>query len=280
MPTTATSTPSAHDRRDPVAAIMALAYDLAGIRLSDMKRPLVEGRLGKRLRQLGCDMKTYAQRCREDTCEQTILIDLLTTNHSAWRREPAHFDDLERRVLPTMAARQAHTATPRLRIWCAAAATGEEPYTIALSLHHALPDIARWDAAILATDISTRALARAKAGLYTHERVSPLSPADHSLALALYEAGPPKVYSVREELRRLVCFARMNLMDDWPMKGPFDVIFCRNVMIYFDQETQSRLVNRMAALLAPGGTLYVGHSESLANLRHGLRTLGPATYAA
>lgn len=278
MPTTATAT--AHDRSDPVAAIMSLAYDLAGIHLSDLKRPLVEGRLGKRLRQLGCDMQAYAQRCREDVCEQTILIDLLTTNHSAFCREPAHFDDLERRVLPAIVARQARLPSPRLRIWCAAAATGEEPYTIALSLHHVLPDITRWDAAILATDISTRALARAKAGLYTAERVAPLSAADHSLALALHEAGPPKVYSVREELRRLVRFARMNLMDDWPMKGPFDVIFCRNVMIYFDQDTQSRLVNRMASLLTPGGTLYVGHSESLANLRHGLKTLGPATYAA
>jgi chemotaxis protein methyltransferase CheR len=272
--------PTSHDRHDPIAAIMALAYDLAGIRLGDMKRPLVEGRLGKRLRQLGCDMKTYAQRCREDTCEQTILIDLLTTNHSAWRREPAHFDDLENRVIPAIAARQKNAARPKLRIWCAAAATGEEPYTLALSLIRAIPDIARWDALILATDISTRALARAKAGLYPQDRVAPLSPGDHALALAPHDAGPPKIYTVRDELRNLVQFARMNLMDEWPMKGPFDAIFCRNVMIYFDHETQSRLVNRMAGLLVRGGTLYVGHSESLANIRHPLTGLRPATYVA
>ena len=274
------SSPSSLDRRDPVAAIMDLAYDLAGIRLGDMKRPLVEGRLGKRLRQLGCDMKTYAQRCREDVCEQTILIDLLTTNHSAWRREPAHFEDLETRVLPAIIARQKNMPRPKLRIWCAAAATGEEPYTLALSLIRAIPDIARWDALILATDISTRALARAKAGIYTQERVAPLPPSDHALALAVHEVGPPKVYTVRHELRSLIQFARMNLMDEWPMKGPFDAIFCRNVMIYFDHETQTRLVNRMAALLPKGGTLYVGHSESLANIRHPLTGLRPAAYVA
>ena len=273
---------------DPIADIMTIAYEVAGISLSASKRSMVEARLGKRLRQLGCELGAYVVLVRKDAKEMTVLLDLLTTNHTAWRREPGHFVDFERRVLPAVAKEQAQAQArsktsgdrPRLRVWCAAAATGEEPWTIALSLLRAIPDIGHWDVALLATDISTRALERAKAGHYDARRVESLPPADRDLALEQIEPGPPALFSVKPQMRALVHFARLNLMESWPIRGPFDCIFCRNVMIYFDHQTQERLVNRMAGLLAKGGTLYVGHSESLSAIKHPLRSIGPATYVA
>ncbi len=265
---------------DAIADIMTIAYEVAGINLSDNKRSMVEGRLGKRLRQLDCGLAAYVEIVRRDPKELTILLDLLTTNHTAWRREPGHFTDLEQRVIPALVKAQRGAARPRLRLWCAAAATGEEPWTIALSLVRALPDLAQWDAAMLATDISTRALERAKAGHYDAARIDALPAEDRALALEQIEAGPPAIFSVRPQLRALVNFARLNLMEPWPIRGPFDCIFCRNVMIYFDQPTQERLVNRMAGLLSKGGTLYVGHSESLSAITHPLHAVGPATYVA
>jgi chemotaxis protein methyltransferase CheR len=265
---------------DAVADLMQLVYDVAGIHLTADKRTLVESRLGKRLRELGADMAAYALRCRNDPAELTILLDLVTTNHTAWLREPAHFTDFRERVLVEHARTQGAESRPRLRVWCAAAATGEEPYTIAMSICRALPDLSRWDAAILATDISTRALAHASMGIYSTERIAPLSPDERNLAVEAVNRGGHTLWQVRDHVRQLVHFARLNLMGPWPMRGPFDVIFCRNVMIYFDQPTQERLVQRMATLLRPGGTLYIGHSESLSACKHPLTALAPAVYAA
>lgn len=260
---------------DPVASIMALAYSMAGIALGPAKRAMVETRLAKRLRTLGIDMAAYARLVQTDDSERVQMLDLLTTNHTAWLREPDHFSDLEKRVLPAISARTPVGGRARVRMWCAAAASGEEPWTIAMCLHRWNPDA---DAQLLATDLSTRALAKAKAGKYDEQRVEALSPAERQLALELVEMGPPKVYQVNVALRRMVSFARLNLMTAWPMRGPFDVIFCRNVMIYFDNKTQERLVNRMAGLLALGGTLYVGHSESLSAIQHPLKSVRAATY--
>ncbi len=260
---------------DPVAQIMRLAKNVAGIDLNESKRGLVEGRLAKRLRHLSCDMAGYLALLLEDRTEMVACLDLLTTNHTFWLREPAHFVDFQTRVLPAL-GRQNQS---KLRIWCAAAATGEEPYTIAMCLLRSPPPSGAWDAAILSTDISTRALGLAAEGLYADERVAQLTPQDRELALHLERAGPPRIWRVKPALKAMVHLARLNLMDDaWPMRGPFDVIFCRNVMIYFDRPTQERLVNRLAALLASGGTLYVGHSESLSAIAHPLRTLAPAVY--
>jgi chemotaxis protein methyltransferase CheR len=263
---------------DPVQDLMVLAKRLAGIDLGEHKRPLVEARLGKRLRALNLDLDAYAKLVQRDGAEQVLFIDCLTTNHTAWLREAGHFDDLSRRVLPALAAARGRLQRPSLRIWCAAASTGEEPYGIAMTLARTLGDLDRWDAAVLATDISTRALAKARAGVYDEERVSAVTDADRRIALEPCPKAGPGHWRVTDRLRALVHFARLNLMEDWPIRGPFDVIFCRNVMIYFDRETQSRLVNRLAGLLAPGGTLYVGHSESLSAIQHPLRTAGPATY--
>lgn len=260
---------------DPVQRIMDLARSVAGIEFTDAKRQLVESRLAKRLRHLDLGMDAYADLAVRDAAEQEILFNALTTNHTAWLREPAHFDDLSRRVLPALA----QEGRQQLRVWCAAASTGEEPYSIALTFaRFAGENLPRWNAAVLCTDLSTKALAIARAGVYASERIAPLTPEDRQLALEPDDGPPTTRWRVRAPLRSFLHFARLNLMDPWPMKGPFDVIFCRNVMIYFSRETQERLVNRMAALLTPGGTLYVGHSESLSAIQHPLITRGPAIH--
>ena len=181
---------------------------------------------------------------------------------------------VEGRLLPRLAA----APRRRVRIWCAAAAGGEEPYSIALCLRRSLPPAPpAWDASVLATDLSTRSLGRVSDGLYTEDRVAHLTVADRRLALDLVQPGPPKVWQVKPELKRLVSLARLNLLDEtWPMRGPFDAIFCCHVMVYYDRPTRERLVGRFAKMLAPGGTLYLGQRESLAGISHPLTALAPA----
>lgn len=259
---------------DPITGIMRLARRSAGIGLARGSRALVESRLGKRLEQLACDMAGYLRLLETDRTELVVCLDLLTTNHTYWLREPEHFADFEQRVLPAAAKRGR-----RMRVWCAAAATGEEPYSIALCLRRSLPDLAAWDCSVLSTDISNRAMARASDGLYADDRIAHLSPQDRRLALELAAKGPPRVWRVKPGLRRLVQLARLNLIEEgWPMHDAFDVIFCRHVMGYFDPATQERLINRLAGQLVPGGTLYVGQSESLPMIAQPLRQLAPAIY--
>lgn len=237
-------------------AIIDLVHSQAGIRLTEAKHPLIRNRLNRRLSELGCDIEAYAERCRCDAAEREYCIDRLTTNHTAWLREPAHFIDLAERIIPE----QRKNGSRRLRIWCSAASTGEEPYTIALTLLEHIKDLANWDIAILATDISHKALAKAREAIYRSEHIIPLSPQQRQLALKQLPGGR---YQVRDELRRMVHLAKLNLIGDWPMNGPFDIIFCRNVMIYFDGETRQGLINRFYRNTAPGGYLFIGHSESL-----------------
>ena len=274
MPT-ATTAPRASGTGDATAAcarISKLMYRHAGISLADHKQYLIQGRLQKRMAKLGLELPAYADLVEHDDTERGICTDLLTTNHTAWMREPAHFVDFAERVLTGVAERP---APRRLRIWCAAAASGEEPYSIALTIAKAMTGTGEWDVAVLATDISSRALGKTREGVYSEERIACLERADRQRYLRPTGTGE---FRVSDELRRMVHPASLNLMEPWPMKGPFDVIFCRNVMIYFDRPTQERLVNRMAQLLAPGGTLYVGHSESLSGIQHPLSTHGPAIY--
>jgi chemotaxis protein methyltransferase CheR len=257
---------------DSLEAIMALITGITGIHLPPAKRSMVENRLGKRLRQLGIAVEDYAQLVATDDQERRHAIDLVATNHSSWWREPAHFDDLRHRALPHALGAGAR----RLRIWCAAAAGGEEPYSIALCVHQAMrPGL---DAAILATDISEVALARARLGQYAEQALGGLNAQDRKAALTLAREGTPAVYAVKPELRALVHFARLNLQSEWPMRGPFDIIFCRNVMIYFENHTKQRLIARLASLLTPGGTLYIGHAESLGAATNGLRMIQPSIY--
>ncbi len=251
-----------------------LVTRIAGIQLPPGKESLVRSRLAKRLRALGiATVREYLEFVERDTsrAELAELVDVLTTNKTSFFREAEHFRLLERTILPALAR-----AGGPINVWSAGCSTGEEPYTIAMVARESLGAAAS-RVRVLATDISARVLQRARSAEYD---TALLEDVPVALRPAHFEAVPSSTGTVRvaSPTRDLVHFARLNLMGDWPMKGPFDVIFCRNVMIYFDKPTQERLVSRYAALLAPGGYLLVGHSESLSGLRHALSYVQPATY--
>ncbi|MFW6331107.1 MAG: CheR family methyltransferase [Gemmatimonadota bacterium] len=261
--------PSLELSPDEFGRISATMQAVAGIRLPPGKETLVKSRLSKRLRALGLpDFDAYLRRVEEDGGgELRHMVDALTTNKTSFFREPAHFDHLTGEALPALGG-----AAP-LRIWSAGCSTGEEPYTLAMVLREHDPK--RDDARILGTDISTRALALARQGEYA-EPVLAGVPAP--LRDRYFEVAGPGRFRAGGGLRSLVSFGRLNLMSEWPMRGPFDVIFCRNVMIYFDRDVRERLVARFHGLLREGGYLYVGHSESLTGLDHMFRYVRPAVY--
>jgi len=254
--------------------ITGMLYEHAGIRMREGKEGLVRARLAKRLRKLGVpDFDAYLTlvESQPDRREFAEMIDVLTTNKTSFLREVSHFDLLREKILPQLSG--------PVRLWSAGCSSGEEPYTLAMLCQESLSPIASREVRILATDISHRVLATAKAATYTAELMRDVPPEwlrkywiKHTDAQGheQYESGPM--------LRKLVHFARLNLMERWPMQGPFDAILCRNVMIYFDKTTQQQLVERYWALLRPGGHLFVGHSESLTGLTHRFRYVQPAVY--
>jgi chemotaxis protein methyltransferase CheR len=253
-----------------------LLYQHSRIALHAGKEGLVRSRLAKCLRRLGLDTYTaYLDYVEGDSTgrELSLMIDLLTTNKTSFFRESAHFDYLCEHVLPGLLA-----GGGPIRLWSAGCSTGEEPFTLAMLLHDGIPDIATRDVRILATDISERVLEHARDARYADLAVReiPWAPARKYL-LPIVEGGS-RTFRIRDDVRSLVHFARLNLMASWPMRQPFQVIFCRNVMIYFDRETQQQLVQRFWDALAPGGHLFVGHSESLTSLTHQFRYVRPAVY--
>jgi chemotaxis protein methyltransferase CheR len=257
-------------------AISELMYRVSGVNLTPGKEGLVESRLAVRLRALQLDtFSDYLARVEQDRTreELTTLVDLLTTNKTSFFRESAHFEYLKRHVLPGLRAR----GTPA-RLWSAGCSSGEEPYSLAMLLTEEWAARAYGSARILATDLSTRVLAKAKAAEYEEATVADLDRLRLSRHFEVVQDTPVRRYRVRSTVRGMVAVARLNLMGPWSMKGPFDVIMCRNVMIYFDAATQERLVNRFWDLLAPGGSLLVGHSESLTALSHHFSYVQPATY--
>ena len=253
------------------AEIRDLAYGYCGIDLRSGKEELVKARLGRKLRELG--LKSYQEYCdlvkKDATGESLVgMIDALTTNHTNFFREPQHFRFL-REVIRTS------RSVPK--IWSAACATGEEPYSIAFTLmEECKQGIA--NGTILATDISTRALARAKDGRYREERFAGLSGVELGPFVERVEGDDGCSYMIRKQVRNLVEFRRLNLMEIPASLGTFGVIFCRNVMIYFDQQTQQTLVNRLADHLEPGGYLFIGHSESLTGIDYPLTYVRPTIY--
>jgi chemotaxis protein methyltransferase CheR len=260
--------------------IAELVAENAGIALEPSKKALVQGRLSRRLRTLG--MESFRHYCRllrqpDKQDEIDTVINLITTNLTRFFREPHHFDHLTRNVLPdaNRRAAQAGYRDARLRIWSAGCSTGQEPYSIAMVMARGLERASLWDARVLATDIDTDALAVAEDGEYPADELRHV-PGD--LARRWLTPGPNGRWRVTTELAALVSFRALNLMESWPMRGPFDVIFFRNVAIYFPRETQVRLHRRMAALLAPGGYLYLGHSESLRDETAGMTLVGKGIY--
>ena len=256
--------------------ISQLLYRLCGINLRTGKEELVKARLVKRLRFLGMEsFDEYLRLIEEDPCgeELALMVDALTTNKTSFFREPEHFEYLRQEVLPALGQNRA-----RMRFWSAGCSSGEEPFSLAMLLREELPGLDRQDVRILATDISVETLGKAREAVYDEEILKDVP----ALLLQKYftctKSKPPRTYKAKESIRKMIYFSRLNLMDAWPMRGPFDVIFCRNVMIYFDKPTQERLVNCFFELLAPGGYLFVGHSESLAYVSHKFSYVKPAVY--
>lgn len=241
------------------ALIQRIVERETGIALAEGKRHMLQARLGSRLRGMGKSaFQAYLARLQDPdgVTERATLISAVTTNVTAFFREAHHFVLLRDRVLPPLL--DPLRKGGRLRLWSAACSTGEEAWSIAATLLLACPDIARLDARILATDIDEQVLQRAEVGEYAPKQAAALQPAQRS---ALF--GPSDAGQIRDDLRALVRFRPLNLNGDWPMRGPFDAIFCRNVAIYFPRERQERLWQRCAGLLAPGGWLMLGHSERL-----------------
>ncbi len=261
-----------------LATIRRLVYEKSGIALHEGKGALITARLQKRLRARGVrSFREYIRYVQADPSgdELTALIDAITTNHTAFFREPQHFTFLRDVVLPPLVARSPHSV---IRAWSAACATGEEAYSIAMVMFDRLGDTAPLRAHLLASDLSTRALAVARAGIYRMQRMADVPP---QAFLSYFEkpAGMPRgSVRVAAPLRQVVDIRQINLLD--PMLGgqTFDFIFCRNVMIYFDRQVQQRVVEMLEHHLVPGGYLFVSHSESLTSLRHGLTWMAPAVY--
>jgi chemotaxis protein methyltransferase CheR len=204
------------------------------------------------------------------------LINAVTTNHTAFFRERHHFDHLGREVMPRLMQERAGRRG-RIRIWSSACSSGEEAYSIAATCRDAMGARSDLDFRILATDIDTDILAKAEAGIYPAEQFERL-PADARAMLKLEGGAGRSETRIAEDLRRLISFKRLNLIERWPMSGPFDVIFCRNVFIYFDTQTKASILDRFVALLSPGGFLYLGHSESLPQPHPQLRLIGRTIY--
>ncbi len=259
-----------------------LVYEQCGINLHEGKKALLQARLNKRLRLTG--ISSYEEYFQFITApgnptEFIHFLDSVSTNLTYFFREAQHFDFLEQVALPELFARKQKDRDSRLRIWSAGCSTGEEPYSLAMSVLNRLPDTTRWDFRILATDISTRALEAANIGVYSDEKIQKVPPALRQAYFRKTNTGNGKgEYEVSPHLKRIITFRRLNLKEPYPFKGPFDFIFCRNVMIYFDKKTQEDLVNRMASFLGPDGYLFVGHSESLTGLAHKLTYVRPAIY--
>lgn len=243
------------------AVIARLAHEDFGLHLTEVKKDLVYSRLTKRLRQLGlADFASYCRRLQGEDAgpERMQMLTALTTNVTHFFREEHHFTTLRDTVLPPLI--RAARAGRRVRLWSAGCSAGQEPYSMALSLLEICPDAASLDIRILATDVDPVIVARAKAGTYDHDEVKSLPGQIREKHLT--EAGAGR-FAIGPRPRELIRFAELNLMADWPFSGPFDAIFCRNVAIYFDKHTQARLWQRYAGLLAPGGYLFIGHSERL-----------------
>lgn len=246
-----------------------------GISLSENKRELVYARLSRRLRALGLEsFKAYRRLLAEPEGEREIalMINAITTNLTSFFREGHHFDFLARNILTPLA----ETPPPdrRLRIWSAGCSSGEEPYSIAMTMRQAMPRLQGWNARILATDIDSDMVARAAAGVYPEDRIKGIPETVRRRFLEVRGGAA----AMTEEIRSLITFKQLNLLEEWPMSGPFDVIFCRNVVIYFDRETQLRLFDRFADILKPGGWLFIGHSENLYRVSDRFSLVGRTIY--
>jgi chemotaxis protein methyltransferase CheR len=253
--------------------IQTLVYQKCGIDLKHGKEELVKARLSKELRKHNIpSFDAYIQEVESDRTGEALigLINALSTNFTHFFREPKHFDILCKNLVPTWSSHK------RINIWCAASATGEEPYSILLTLLEAMGPSA--PIRLLASDISTRALGTAQAGVYQEERIAKIPPAMRSRYLLRGTRNGEVLYQIKPAVRQLLEFRRINLIEPFSHPHQFQTIFCRNVMIYFDKPTQEKVVQHLSEWLEPGGYLFVGHAESLNSVRHSLQYVAPAVY--
>ena len=254
-------------------ALRDLIYEKSGITLSDSKKQLVTSRLARRLRALGLtsyrDYYEFVTRRDPQGEELREMLNSITTNKTDFFREKHHFDFMVSTFFPQCVERARLTGERRLRIWSAGCSTGEEPYTLAMTFLDAFPNNGQWSLELLATDLDTQVLERAQAGVYSEETIAPVSSELQKRYFRRGTGANAGKVRVSDALRQLITFRQLNFVEQpWWVKGPFDLILCRNVMIYFNQDTQRAIVENFAQRLRPDGYLFIGHSETLSGLNH------------
>ncbi len=257
-----------------------IIYNETGINLKEHKKPLLVSRLTRRLMELGINsFSEYYRMVVTDKGELVRLLDRVSTNLTEFFREARHFDFLRGGFLDELKERAKSTGQKKIRIWSAACSTGEEPYSIAISLLEGLGRDSSWDIKILASDICTEALEAAECAVYTEERLQKVPRCLWSTYFLRGRYGCTGKYRVKGFVREMLVFRRFNLKErTWPIRGGFDAIFIRNVLIYFDRPTQDEIVGKLLRYLNNGGYLFLGHSETMLGKRDGLRMIVPSVY--
>ena len=255
--------------------ISEVIYKYSGIVLKDIKEDMVYNRISRRVRKTGSlGFDDYlAMALQQESVEFTHFVNAITTNFTSFFREFHHFDFIKNTAIPEW---KSNLHRKKLRIWSAGSSTGEEAYSIAMTLNDQIPNA--WDTKILATDLDTNVVAQGESGVYSPDRVSDLSSKLVSQYFDKIGSGEKERVQVKKSLRDMTFFKPLNLLQDWPMSGQFEMIFCRNVVIYFDKPTQKLLFNRFADLLFPGGYLIIGHAESMYNLSDRFTSIGNTVY--
>ncbi|MEY8200493.1 MAG: protein-glutamate O-methyltransferase CheR [Colwellia sp.] len=264
---------------DDFKFICQFVYDTTGIVLNDSKREMLYRRLTRIIRER--KLNSFSEYCQllidQGEQEKDFFINAITTNLTSFFRENHHFEYLTNEEIPALIKSKTAEANgkKRLRVWSSASSTGEEPYSIAITILEAMKnDLPEWDIKILATDIDSNVLAKGKAGIYDVNRIEDI-PQKFKQNYFFQGCGKSSQrVKVHDKLKNLITFKQLNLLHDWPMKGPFDAIFCRNVIIYFDKKTQLELFARYYEMLAPGGVLFLGHSENLGHYQQYFSNVG------
>ncbi len=262
-------------------AISNLVYKKAGINLHAGKKELVRARLATIIREenFGTFGNFFEHTVQDQTGNELVrLLDAIATNLTNFFREPVHFSFMAETFLPEIISSKRNGHLKHLRIWSAGCSTGEEPYSIAMTLFDHLPSIASMDVKILATDLSTQVLKIALKGVYPDEKVSGVTPETLRKYFQKGHHSAEGSFRVKDEVKKLITFRRLNLNDAFPVKGPFDLIFCRNVMIYFDKNIQQALVSRFYNILKTDGYLLIGHAESLGLTNNNFHYVQPTIY--
>lgn len=266
-------------RDEEFRMIARIIYDHAGIVMGDKKKELVYSRLARRLRRMGLrDFSEYTDLLNgpQGDAERGNLINALTTNHTHFFREEHHFKFLRDVCVPYWKERADHSGDRTLRLWSAGSSTGEEPYSIAMTLADALAPSGSWNWKLLATDIDTQVLATCKAARYNRRAASQIPAQVRQKYCTKLSDG--ERFEVSAALRARIAFNRLNLLKAWPIKKQFDAVFCRNVTIYFDRETKVQLIDRFRQIIKPGGWLFLGHSETVLDREADFEPVGRTIY--